>query len=306
MPMDKEKLAALAASAARKSELTAVLAQAREDRDLAVYLARQRREAFTRETSDVEKLECKNLSNLFYTVTGKMDEKRATETAEADAAGELYEAAQARVEELSAQVADMESELRRLGNCDKDLETLLTAMTEKALADGGNLAVQVADLNGRIQRNTAEAEELGDLLIIGKRLLVDVEKIIPVLQKARESYDDRYQSARYGGGLLASEMSLNSDLDNGEGHIPMLVTLAKSFRTSLIDLPPIGNLQTLQNTFNGTYRGSTRDQLDGNISEMEALVNTVNRSMEKISRIKKKREETAAAAREELIRALTR
>lgn len=303
MNKNQEKLAALAAAATRKTEVQALLADTKAAWELArteEILTETRLES---ETADVERLDKKSLPNLLLTVTGKMEDRRETEEAEAAEAREAHQAAVAYAGELHAQISALEAELRSLGNCDRDLEALAAAMTAEALAQGGELAARVSEAKARMEKNAAEAEELGELLTVGERLSARIQSVAPALHKARRSYDRRYDSptARHGGGLILSEASLNADLDEGERDLPMLVALAESFRSDLIDLPPVGSLTTLQNIFKGTYTGSTADHLDNAISELEALERTVARSMDKIRRVTEKRREAKDRAREEWI-----
>lgn len=302
----KEKLVALTAASTRKAEVQALLADTRAAWERAraeVVLAETRLRS---ETADVERLDKKNLPNLLLTVTGNMESKRAAEIAEADEAMALYEAAHTRAAELHTQVLSLESELRSLGNCDKELEALAAAVTAEVSARGGELAAEIKEVKARMEKNAAEAKELNELVAVGNRLIEGIDNILPSLRKARISYDYRYGSPKNGRGLLVSKMSLNEDLDRGEGYLPMLIALAKSFRTDLVDLPPVGQLQALQNTFRGTYGGSAADQLDNAIAEVETAKTTVTRSMDKLRRIQAKREEARDKARTEWLDALTR
>ena len=137
----KEKLKSLAASAIRKTEVKALLAETKAQWENARAQAILAEERLKTETADVERLDKKSLPNLLLAVTGKMEDKRAAETAEANEAQALYDSANTRAEELHGQVVSLELELRSLGNCDKDLEILTNAMTAEILAEGGDLSV---------------------------------------------------------------------------------------------------------------------------------------------------------------------
>ncbi|MBQ3507633.1 MAG: hypothetical protein IJA91_03700 [Clostridia bacterium] len=307
MEHTREKLKALWSAASRKTEVQTLLDSRRSEWEMAHGVMIQRERELSRENADAERLEQKNLVNLFYTVTGQMGDKREVEAAEAAEAQELYEIAKARTEELYGQIVMLEAELRELGNCDKDLETLLTQMTDEALASGDKLAAEIAEIKARVDKNTAEAEELGDLLIVGKRLNRVVGEMLPILWNAAEREKRRQADGplppyRHG---HTFKSEVNAILDQAETYLPMLVSLAKTFSTKIMDLPPLGQLQTVQNTFDGTYTVSTLTQIERTAAELESLANTVNRSMEKTKRIKQNREETRDAARNHLIDVLT-
>lgn len=65
-------------------------------------------------------------------------------------------------------------------------------------------------------------------------------------------------------------------------------------------------MQTVQNTFDGTYTVSTLTQIESTTKELEVMVERVDRSMEKIERVKQTRAEAAALARNEWLEALMR
>ena len=304
----KEKLKSLAASATRKTEVKALLAETKAQWETAraqVILAEERLKT---ETADVERLDKKSLPNLLLAVTGKMEDKRAAETAEANEAQALYDSANTRAEELHGQVVSLELELRSLGNCDKDLEILTNAMTAEILAEGGDLAVGIGEIKERMEKNAAEAQELEELLAVGRRLNRLVAEMLPILWNAAKK-----EKRRQADGPLPPyshhhvfKSEINTILDGAENYLPMLIAAAKSFTSSIVDLPPLGSLQTVKNTFEGTYTVSTLTQIEGTAKELETMAERVNRSMEKIGRVKQTREEAAALARNEWIEVLMR
>lgn len=304
----KEKLKFLAASATRKTEVKALLAETKAQWENARAQAILAEERLKTETADVERLDKKSLPNLLLAVTGKMEDKRAAETAEANEAQALYDSANTRAEELHGQVESLELKLRSLGNCDKDLEILTNAMTAEILAEGGDLAVEVGEIKDRMEKNAAEAQELEELLAVGRRLNRLVAEMLPILWNAAEK-----EKRRQADGPLPPyshhhvfKSEINTILDGAETYLPMLIAAAKSFTSSIVDLPPLGSLQTVKNTFEGTYTVSTLTQIEGTAKELETMAERVDRSMEKIGRVKQTREEAAALARNEWIEALMR
>ena len=304
----KEKLKFLAASATRKTKVKALLAETKAQWENARAQAILAEERLKTETADVERLDKKSLPNLLLTVTGKMEDKRAAETAEANEAQALYDSANTRAEELHGQVVSLELELRSLGNCDKDMEILTNAMTAEILAEGGDLAVGIGEIKERMEKNAAEAQELEELLAVGRRLNRLVAEMLPILWNAAEK-----EKRRQADGPLPPyshhhvfKSEINTILDGAETYLPMLIAAAKSFTSSIVDLPPLGSLQTVKNTFEGTYTVSTLTQIEGTAKELETMAERVDRSMEKIGRVKQTREEAAALARNEWIEALMR
>lgn len=305
---DQEKLVLLAKQSERKAVLVAELQTLKERRNIALDQVRSREQSLARETAEVERLDDKTLTNLLYKVTGRMDQKRAAEEADVEAVKGYYEEARAESEELSIRVADMESELRSLGNCDKDFEMLLDDMTDQALCGGGELGDAVIEITERIRRNLAEAAELEELATLGKRLMRKTDEITDVLQRA---WKEGHRHVRNLSGLssevvdtIVRRSQISDVLRSAEAQVPVLVELAQAFQTDIIDLPPVGRLQILQNTFQGRHGESSVNQLEIAMSEMEAIRRSVDRSVEKLERIYPLRLEAAARAKRELVEVL--
>ena len=305
---DQEKLVLLAKQSERKAVLVAELPMLKERRNIALDQVRSREQSLARETAEVERLDDKTLTNLLYKVTGRMDQKRAAEEADVEAVKGYYEEARAESEELSIRVADMESELRSLGNCDKDFEMLLDDMIGQALCGGGELGDAVIEITERIRRNLAEAAELEELATLGKRLMRKTDEITDVLQRA---WKEGHRHVRNLSGLssevvdtIVRRSQISDVLRSAEAQVPVLVELAQAFQTDIIDLPPVGRLQILQNTFQGCHGESSVNQLEIAMSEMEAIRRSVDRSVEKLERIHPLRLEAAARAKRELVEVL--
>ncbi len=303
-----EKLALLAKQSERKAELASELPPLRKRRDTVLDQVRSREQSLARETAEVERLHDRTLTNLLYKVTGRMEQKRAAEEADVETVKAYYEEARSESEELTVRVAEMESELRSLGNCDKDFEALLESMTNEALRGEGELGAAVAEITERIRRNLAEAAELEELAILGKRLMRKTDEITDVLQRAwKAGHKSSHRSDVVTDAVVTAVVrpGLISDiLRSAEDQIPVLVELAQAFRSDIIDLSPVGRLQILQNTFRGNHGEASVTQLETAMSEMESIRRSVERSVEKLERIHPLRIEAAARARSELVEVL--
>lgn len=305
---DQEKLVVLAEQSERKAVLAAELPTLKARRNNALDRVSSREQSLARETAEVERLDDKTLTNLLYKVTGRMDQKRAAEEADVEAVRAYYEEAKSELEELTVRVAEMEAELRRLGNCDKDFEALLAEMTDQALREGGSRGDFVVEITERIRRNLAEAAELEEVTILGKRLMRKADEIIAILRRAWKA--GHYHVRNLSG--VSSEVvdtivrtSLISEvLRSAEAQVPVLVEMAQAFRSDIMDLPPVGRLQILENTFRGNHGESSITQLEIAMSEMGEIRRAVERSVEKLERIHPLRLEVAARAKRELVEVL--
>ena len=167
----------------------------------------------------------------------------------------------------------------------------------------------MAGLTERMRRNASEAEELADVVIIGKRLILKINEMTTVLQDAVKSMETAHRhhgaSRPYVVDVALEHSAVNSVLRSAEDQLPMLIALAKSFHTDAVDIPSVGRLQMLQDTFRGNHGTPNRTQLGMTIAEMEAVAKAVDHSVSKLERIRSLRTEAATRARDELVVLLT-
>lgn len=109
-----EQLCHLQAQCARKKKLEAAMAELRTQRDTYTARAQKLEQILRKEQADVDHLEGRSLSALFYNVIGKMDEKLMQEKQEAYAARVKYDA-------VTKELAGIEEDLHR---CEVELNSL--------------------------------------------------------------------------------------------------------------------------------------------------------------------------------------
>lgn len=111
------QLQRLAQKIDRKTELETLLPQWKAEHRELQLLTQTLHTAMIQEQNDVQKLEAGGIGTVFHKLTGRMEEKLDKERQEAETASNEYLCASARLEEITAKIADGESELESLADC---------------------------------------------------------------------------------------------------------------------------------------------------------------------------------------------
>ena len=226
-----ETLHNLQAQCARKKRLEAELTELRTQQ--ADYAARVRalEETFQEEQADVERLERRSLSALFYQAIGKMEEKLTKEQREAYAARMKYQAAAAELSGIEADLRRCQAELQALQGCEGQYAALLEKKTRAVKAAGGTAAAEILRLEARLAYLDSQTRELQEAMAAGQDALGTTDQILESLNSAEGwgTWD------LVGGGLLTDLMK-HGHLDDAQAAVSHLQSQLRRFKTELADV----------------------------------------------------------------------
>ena len=226
-----ETLHNLQAQCARKKRLEAELTELRTQQ--ADYAARVRalEETFQEEQADVERLERRSLSALFYQAIGKMEEKLTKEQREAYAARMKYQAAAAELSGIEADLRRCQAELQALQGCEGQYAALLEKKTRAVKAAGGTAAAEILRLEARLAYLDSQTRELQEAMAAGQDALGTTDQILESLNSAEGwgTWD------LVGGGLLTDLMK-HGHLDDAQDAVSQLQSQLRRFKTELADV----------------------------------------------------------------------
>lgn len=127
MDVDREQLQKLREQIGRKAHLTSMLdnlyVQEKEQKEKVEELRQEKED----EQKDVDRLEDRGLTALFYSLIGKIDEKMTKEQKEAYAASVKYEAANQELQAIQYHIHTYVKELDYLKGCEATYNKLLKA-----------------------------------------------------------------------------------------------------------------------------------------------------------------------------------
>ena len=131
MDVDREQLQKLREQIGRKAHLTSMLdnlyVQEKEQKEKVEELRQEKED----EQKDVDRLEDRGLTALFYSLIGKIDEKMTKEQKEAYAASVKYEAANQELQAIQYHIHTYVKELDYLKGCEATYNKLLKAREDE-------------------------------------------------------------------------------------------------------------------------------------------------------------------------------
>ncbi len=298
----QEKLSELYRKTQRKQEAVQEMAQAQTKHTQLVRLETQYRKVLASESADVEKLDKVSLENLYYSITGKMKEKREKETSEAEKAQARYDAVLAEIKIVTDEIGYLKYELRTLGNCDLDFEALKNEMVASLATSKTGVPPEVELLFQQMNQAGADADELTTVIEAGKA----AQKIALELHgELRKSQRLAHNYGRRGGshGIIVDEVLTHMEnqeyLRAGQEILDRLKRQLDSYRTALYPLPQFGNLATLENLLCGRTRGG-KEPLDSGVVEVEKMMDALEHSLVLLERIRNNKLEAQKRFDEEL------
>lgn len=149
MDVDREQLQKLREQIGRKAHLTSMLdnlyVQEKEQKEKVEELRQEKED----EQKDVDRLEDRGLTALFYSLIGKIDEKMTKEQKEAYAASVKYEAANQELKAIQYHIHTYVKELDYLKGCEATYNKLLKAREDEIRLRNSDKADRLLHLDDR-------------------------------------------------------------------------------------------------------------------------------------------------------------
>jgi len=246
------------------------------------------RQVLASESADVEKLDKASLENLFYSIMGKMKEKRAKEESEAADAQSKYETVLAEIKAAEDEIGYLKYELRTLGNCDLDYEALKKEMVDTLISSQTEISPKVELLVQQMNQAGADADELATVIEVGK---ASQKTALELHEELRKSQRLAHNYGRRGGshGIIVDELLTHMEnqeyLRAGQEILDRLKRQLDRYQTVLYPLPRFGNFATLENLLCGRTRGG-KEPIDSGVVEVEKMMDTLEHSLVLLERIR--------------------
>ena len=191
-----------------------------------------------KEQLDVDRLERRTLTNYFYQVVGKLDERMTVEKQEAYQAAVKYDAAYSELQALEADIRTKELEHGRVRRSNERYQEVLKEKQEAVKLSGVPEAAEVLRLEAQIISLNMQIKELTDAISAGK----NAEQIADGILSSLSSAEGWGTWDMLGGGLLA-DMAKHSHLDEAQGQVESLQRALRKFKTELTDVEIISDMQ---------------------------------------------------------------
>lgn len=187
--------------------------------------------ARNKEQTDVDKLEKPSLSNFFYKLTGKMEEKLNQEQQEAYEASLRYNTALSEVENITQKISEITEEFNTLRNIEKEFYAALEAKKSEINALDSPEKEELLKLEKMLTSLQAQEKEINEALSAGSRCLFASNNVIENLKKASDwgTWDV------LGGGSM-STLIKHDYMHKAQSSVSVLQTELRYFRSELADV----------------------------------------------------------------------
>ena len=233
-----EELKELQQQAAMRNRLDTILKELKKQREELQTRVDELAVIKEKEQLDVDRLERRTLTNYFYQVVGKLDERMTVEKQEAYQAAVKYDAAYSELQALEADIRTKELEYGRVRRSNERYQEVLKEKQEAVKLSGVPEAAEVLRLEAQIISLNMQIKELTDAISAGK----NAEQIADGILGSLSSAEGWGTWDMLGGGLLA-DMAKHSHLDEAQGQVESLQRALRKFKTELTDVEIISDMQ---------------------------------------------------------------
>ncbi len=215
----------------RRDKLNAMLTELRSQKKELEKRVEELKSSLDQENEDVERLEEKGLTHLFYSMLGKLGEQVEKERKEALAARLKYDQAVNELEQLEHQLKLLEEEFQEYKDSQRTYDNLFAKKKEHMLnshSDTGEQILQLTEELGRAKNNISEIDEA---IRAGEAVCSHIESALNSLDSAKGwgTWD------MLGGGLV-SDLMKHSHIDEAKEEAEVIQRMLSRFRAELADV----------------------------------------------------------------------
>jgi myosin heavy subunit len=202
------------------------------------------KDTLEKEDQDVDKLEQKSLTHLFYRILGNIEEKKDKERQEALAAKLKYEQALNELTYVQDEITKLKQERENYKSSDRTYQTLLARKKELLMQTNAATSEKILHLTEKIQRSKNNVKEIQEAISVGRQ----------VLQRLKDTLDSLNSAQGWGrwdllGGGLITDMIKHSHIDDAKSMAEKTQMALLRFRTELADVKIEDGIQFEMNGF---------------------------------------------------------
>lgn len=233
-----EELKELQQQAAMKNRLEVILKELKKQQHELLARVDELAAIKEKEQLDVNRLERRSLTNYFYQVVGKLDERLTEEKQEAYQAAVKYDAAYSELQAVEADIRTKELEYGRVRRSNERYQEVLKAKQEAVKMSGVPEAAEILRLEAQMTSLDTQIKELNEAISAGK----NAEQIADGILGSLSSAEGWGTWDLLGGGLIA-DMAKHSHLDEAQRQVERLQGALRRFKTELSDVEIIADMQ---------------------------------------------------------------
>lgn len=233
-----EELQLLQQKLARKRRLEKMLKDLHSQRTDLQSKVRELESSRQKEQTDVDRLEGRSLSSLFYRIVGKKEEKLDEQRREAYAAAMKHDVAVRELAAIGENIRQYESELAKLRGCEMEYARVLKEKVKAIKATANPVAEKILQYEEHIAYLENQKAEINEAISAGNKANSIADVVLSELDDAEGwgTWD------LLGGGLI-SDLAKHSSLDDAQEKIEQLQVQLRRFKTELADVTIQADMQ---------------------------------------------------------------
>lgn len=206
---------------------------------------RQLKRTLCDEQKDVDRLEGRSLSALFYQLTGRIGDKLDQERQQAAAARLKYETALHQRTALEQDLSSLQKQLETVQDCEKRYQQALEQTLAQLREDRSPTGLHICRMEQELSQLLCQKKELREALSVGSTAQDTVRELRSVLDSAEGL--GTWDLFVDGGFML--EAAKHSELDNAQELADQLQLQLQSFRSELADVKIDASIQAAASSF---------------------------------------------------------
>jgi hypothetical protein len=215
----------------RLNKIDSILKELRNDESELNHKVYELKEVLDKENLDVEKLNKTNIASVFYSITGKLNDRLEKEQREALAAKLKYEQANYDLESIKAEICKLIEERENYKDCVNEYNSLYIEKKKLLIMSGEASANKILEITNRIEDSKRNLKELREAVSAGKSAVSSLDIALENLSSAKGwgTWD------LLGGGLI-SDLAKHSHIDDAMSEVENAHYQLRRFKSELADV----------------------------------------------------------------------
>lgn len=299
-----EELQTLQQQIARKKHLQALLKELYTQRTELEAKVSNLKGVMEKEQSDVDRLEGRGLTALFYGIVGKKEEKLDEQRREAVTARAKYDVALQEMDLVQRRISRYEEELATLKDVEMKYAYALKQKVQLLKASATPVSEKILQYEEQISNLENQKKEICEAISAGTKAKNIAEQVLSELDDAEGwgTWD------LLGGGLL-SDLAKHSSLDDAQEEIEHLQVQLRRFKTELADVTIRAEMQVnidgflrfADYFFDGLFADwAVLDKIEESQSEVKNVIKQIQAVLDKLASMLTNAERDQAAVQAKL------
>lgn len=215
----------------RLNKIDAMLEDLRNDEKELRHKVFELKEILDKENLDVEKLDSTNIVSVFYSITGKLEDKKEKEQREALSAKLKYDQANYDLYSIQEEILKLEEERENYKGCFNEFNSLYEQKKELLIRTDAASASKILEIRDRIEGSKRNLKELREAASAGQSAVNSLDIALDSLGSAQGwgTWD------LLGGGLI-SDLAKHSHIDDASREVERAHHHLRRFKTELADV----------------------------------------------------------------------